>query len=150
VILRSKVNIGFIIFFLIVKALYAAQVDARSISKSGYYIQVGAYKKVSSIQKVMGDLEAYDTYLEPYKDLYRVKIVNILTKEQLKKTLRDIRKVFPKAFVTKRVSFRDKKGYIKDISNKSFKSAHQKNENTKLDESPLDSNSILKTRKSFL
>jgi folylpolyglutamate synthase/dihydropteroate synthase len=134
--------------------MFAIQIDAQSIDEKSYYIQVGAFKSVSNIQRVQNRLAEYDIYLQTHKNLQRIQIVNILTKKELKETLAKIRKIFPKAFVAKRPvpnKIKPKKvtKHSEDFT-KSFKSQPQKEEYIQSPQPALDSNTILKTRKSFL
>jgi hypothetical protein len=134
--------------------IFAIQIDAESIDKESYYIQVGAFKSVSNIQKVQNQLQEYDIYLQTYKNLQRIQIVNILTKKELKETLAKIRKIFPKAFVAKRPNNKDIKTQhvIKSSGNfnKSFEISPKNKEYISPIQPALDSDTILKTRKSFL
>jgi len=150
-VLKSRISFVFIIFFFITQNIYALQIDAQSISKDSYYIQVGAFKSVSNIQRVQNKLAEYDLYIQTYKNLQRIQIVNILTKRELKKTLAKVRKIFPKAFVAKSPSKKRKKitNSSESIS-KAFETLHQKEEYIQSTQPALDSNTILKTRKSFL
>jgi len=131
-VLNYRISFVFIIFFFITHDLSAIQIDKESISKESYYIQVGAFKSVANIQKVQNRLAEYDIYMQTYKNLQRIQIVNILTKKELKETLAKIRKIFPKAFVAKSPSKKDmhNKKVIKSSENfnKSFETLQKKEE----------------------
>ncbi|HIP59798.1 MAG TPA: SPOR domain-containing protein [Campylobacterales bacterium] len=129
----------FIIFFLLMQSIEAIEISKESISTDSYYIQVGAFKNMSNIQRVKDRLFEYELYLEPYKGFQRIHIVNVLAPQE-KEILVEIRKIYPKAFISKRP--------MKKPST-NFNRSHKLN-NIKLFEQTLDSNTILKTRKSFL
>lgn len=153
-VLKNRISFVFIIFLFVSQNLYAVEIDIQSISKKSYYIQVGAFKSKANIQKVKDKLSKYDIYLEPYKNLQRIQVVNILTPTQLKKTLVKIRKIFPKAFVVKHPNLNQIKtkkiAEPSDDFSKSFEPSLQKEKNIQPIKPTLDSNTILKTRKSFL
>jgi hypothetical protein len=122
-----------------VKNLLAVEIGRESIAPESYFIQVGAFKKMSNIQKVKDRLFEYELYLEPYKSFHRIQVVNILA-SQKREILAEIRKIYPKAFISKRPMKKSSTNF-----NKSYKM-----DNIKFLEPNLDSNTILKTRKSFL
>jgi len=78
----------------------AVELDRDSIGEKSYFIQVGAFKNISNIQKVLDKLSRYEVYLEPYKDMHRIYIVNIFSPSQ-KKILAKVRKIYPNAFIAK-------------------------------------------------
>ena len=148
-----KLKVFLIVFFLIVQNTYAVEIGSESIHSKSYSVQVGAFKNMSNIQKIKEKLFEYEIYLEPYKNLHRVHVVNIIT-PVLKETLTKIRKIYPKAFISKRpisnsIPMKTKQK-IFDKINKSFKPSGNIIEEIKQYEPSLDSNTILKTRKSFL
>ena len=134
--MNNKIKILFILFFLTVQNVSAIEIEVSSVHPQSYFIQVGAFKKVSNIQKVKDKLFEYDIYLEAYKNMKRIYVVNILA-SSLNETLIEIRKIYPNAFVAKHPKVNSDK-IVNDISIEiPYGSA-------------LDSNTILKTRKSFL
>lgn len=138
---------------LLLQSLHAVEIGKESISTDSYYIQVGAFKKLSNIQKVKDKLFEYEIYLESYKGFQRIHVVNILAPLE-KVTLSQIRKIYPKAFISKRPAInRNSSDSVQKPStnfSQSVKPSSLKLNNTQFFEQTLDSNTILKTRKSFL
>ena len=132
-------KVFFIIFFLLVQNVSAIEIGKESISTESYFIQVGAFKNISNIQNVKDKLFEYELYLEAYKGLQRILVVNVLAPVE-KETLFEIRKIYPKAFISKRPMKKSSTNFT----------ITPKVNNIKFFEQTLDSNTILKTRKSFL
>jgi hypothetical protein len=121
-------------------------------------IQVGAFKDISNVYIAADKLSSYDVYVEPYKDMHRVHVVNIADKKILKK----IRKFYPKAFFSKLNISHDSHDIEENIQTEQFVAEPTTNyiqpveifkEKVKVVEPQdwlLNSDSILKTRKSFL
>ena len=147
-----KARIFFTVFFMLAQDASAVELDRDSIGEKSYFIQVGAFKNISNIQKVSDKLSRYEVYLEPYKDMHRIYIVNIFSPSQ-KKILAKVRKIYPNAFIAKGPT-KAKKTILTAKTftnfNKSLEITPYKPKNTQFLNQPLDSNSILKTRKSFL
>jgi len=106
-------------------------------------IQIGVFKDAKNIAKLKQDLKDYDFFTKTYPNkLKKLFIVNIKDKE-LEKTLSDIKKIVPKAFVLKekqkKMLFLQKQK--SDWLNKSLSKNEQK--------SKLDSKAIIKTRNKF-
>jgi len=146
-------KVSMMIFFLITIQVEATEIRVEEIDEESYAIQVGAFKNLSNIDQVTKKLFEYETYLEPYKKLQRVHIVNIEA-FALKETLTDIRKMYPKAFISKRpilnstpIAHPRQKTFI---NHKVIAPSSKKIEMVVPYEQHLDSNTILKTRKSFL
>lgn len=141
------------VFFLTVQQVYAIEIGVLSLHSKSYSIQVGAFKNMSNIQKVKDRLLEYEIYLEPYKNMHRVHVVNIET-PVLKETLTQIRKIYPKAFISKRPILNTTPTQTEQKTsakiNKSFEPLLNNIEMIEQYEPTLDSNTILKTRKSFL
>jgi len=141
---------------LVVKDANAMEVTYNSIKANSYHVQVGAFKSIQNVNNVKDRLSAFDIYVEPYKGLNRVIVVNIMTKEQLKRNFLKIKKFYPKSFITKRPieakKTIKKQNYKKPTKNYNqlFKSIPKKREVIEQQNDILNSNTILKTRKSFL
>ncbi len=126
---------GKTIFILSLSAinLFALVLSKEEVSSSGYFIQVASLKKSINIKKVKKRLYNFNLYIEPYQGLKRIYIVNI----EKKSKFLEIKKLYPDAFITKRPQ-----------------TLHSGEKEKILDKSPpildLNSNTILKTRKSFL
>ncbi len=140
--MNSKIKILFILSFLTVQNVSAVEIEVSSVHPQSYFVQVGAFKNLSNIQKVKDRLFEYDIYLEAHKNMQRIHVVNILA-PSLKGTLVKIRKIYPKAFISKRPSINSAQADYIQKPSPSFN-------NIKSYEPSLDSNTILKTRKSFL
>ncbi len=131
--------------------MIAAEIGLESVSRDSYFIQVGAFKNILNVQDVVDKLSIYDIYLEPYKDMHRIQVVNIFA-PNLKKTLFKIRKIYKKAFIAKRPILEHTQAKAKsfDKKNKPFIPASNNIQMIQHYAPALDSNTILKTRKSFL
>lgn len=142
------------IFFLIVKSVEAIEIEEQEVQKSNYAIQIGAFKNASNIDKIIENLPEYEIYLEPYKNLHRVQVINIRP-FALKESLAQIRKIYPNAFISKRPIANDTPTVESEqktftINNKIVEPSRNKIEKIVPYEEHLDSHTILKTRKSFL
>ena len=141
--LKRNIIVVFFVSFLTIQNVNAIEIEKESILDGSYFIQVGAYKNNSSVKNTKNRLLEYDLYLEPYKGLHRIYIVNILSKNQLVETLKEVRKIYQKAFVAKSPKL------IKDISIQEAEQIPVTIQNFEQVELKLDSNTILSTRKSF-
>ncbi len=148
-----KLKIVLIITLFFVNTLLASEVGFDDIHKDSYFIQVGAFKSISNTNKVIKRLSKYDVYLEPYKDMNRVHVVNVM-RSSLKSVLRNIRKSFPNSFVVRRKIYNSNKNEFstssEQVNTKLFKVIPQNVNNIQQNTNILDSKSIIKTRKSFL
>jgi nitrogen regulatory protein PII-like uncharacterized protein len=149
----DKKKVFIICLFAFTVDISAVEIEKSSIVPGSYGIQVGAFKNVSNIQKIKDDLYDYELYLESYKGLKRIQVVNLLTSEDFKHTLAIIKKKYPNAFVLKRARVSKKSVDKIENSNNYRQIIKPKSINIQSFEQylpTLDSNSILKTRKSFL
>jgi hypothetical protein len=130
----------FIIFLIINTHLISSAIV---IDTSKSIIQIGAFKKITNINKLK---KAFDNYQIVVKktnnNLNKIFIVNIERKE-IKSTLKNIKSIVPNAFLLslkqKQMIFHKKNTNI--LQNKTF---------TKINNSKkLDSKAIIKTRKKF-
>jgi len=155
--LINRLKFLLVFVFLMQSTLVSSEIAFESIEKDSYFIQVGAFRSISNIDKVIVKLSDYNVYLEPYKNLHRVHVVNI-TKNRLKIVLKKIRRLYPKSFIVKRAIYNDREN-----SENSELSSSNVEQNSKLFETLqnnikiiqpnhniLDTNSIIRTRKSFL
>jgi len=155
-VLISRFIFVVMIGLLVVKNASADEVTYDFIEANSYHIQVGAFKSRDNVNNVKNRLSAFDVYIEPYKGLNRVIVVNILTEEQLNHSFLQIKKIYPKAFITKQpmaiVKVQKKHSYKKPVEdyNQLFKPTSIKREIIEQRNDTLNSNTILKTRKSFL
>ena len=153
----NRLKFLLVFVFLMQSTLVSSEIAFESIEKDSYFIQVGAFRSISNIDKVIVKLSDYNVYLEPYKNLHRVHVVNI-TKNRLKIVLKKIRRLYPKSFIVKRAIYNDREN-----SENSELSSSNVEQNSKLFETLqnnikiiqpnhniLDTNSIIRTRKSFL
>jgi len=158
--LKKKFIIVLFIVFSFSTYLFAVELEETEILSESYFIQIGAFKKYSSVERIEENLFDFDTYTELRNGLYRIYAVNILSKDDLKKSLKIVRKYYPDAFVAKRPKLSLVKNHTESLTKDSVKDLKQlvelpiekikKIKNIKLHEPILDSTSILKTRKSFL
>jgi hypothetical protein len=138
----------------------AREVSHRFIKENAYHIQIGAFKSDNNVNSAIKKLNDFDVYVDPYKGLHRVIVVNILRKQELNRSFVKIKKFYPNAFLTKqpikrtnqRKKVTKKSNSKKTINhyNQLFKSMPEKREIIKPRNDTLNSNTILKTRKSFL
>jgi hypothetical protein len=197
--MKIKVILLFASIFL-VSSLSGSVIKKNKISMNGYFIQIAVLKNISNISNVKKNLKDYDLFIQDYKNLKKIYVVNIKKKSELL----NIKKIYPTAFITRKpkninqnitkkemVSIKKENGVfeiysdttvpISDIpdavilkvdsvesevadieytesitidDNLSNTTYHNMNLDDILNEKPkgsdLDSNTILKTRKSFL
>lgn len=179
--MKMKFNIIFLVTFLSFYSLQASEVQSMDIEEESYFIKIGTFSKMENVEKIKKRLYDHQLYIEPYKNLHRVYVVNI-HKKSLQTTLSSIRKIYAEAYVEKKPHLQrnqiqetriiktkpeieteaevvsktvieaesapltEEPASVEDISHL-FDAAKEKSEKI---ESDLDSQSIIKTRKSFL
>lgn len=96
----------YILLFLIYGTtfLHGGNVQSGQINQSGYFIQIGAFTNRDNVKRLQQRLDQYDTYTEQFNQYTRVYVVNISDKNVLNKTLQNLRIEFPQAFIAKKPS----------------------------------------------
>ncbi|MCH9813142.1 MAG: hypothetical protein K0U47_04275 [Epsilonproteobacteria bacterium] len=166
--------------FFCTSLLQAIEVDSDNIDQKHYFIKIGTFAKLYNIKKIQEKLSHYPIYLHPYKNLQRVYVVNVSKEEiqttllairklypdayiakkpalskpkvempvepimQSKKETKPVQESVEKEVKIKEKI--DQPATVEDIGHL-FESVHKKSEKI---ESDLNSESIIKTRKSFL
>ncbi len=147
-----RLSVILVSIFLSIQTLFSIEIEKEYIYEESYFIQVCALSKESNIERVKSKLMDYHLYLEEYNNLKRIYIVNIITKEELNDTLKDIQKIYPEAFISKGPKNLSVDETHKAILKESQETIYEKVEPTleKNRTIELNSQTILKTRKSFL
>ena len=122
-----------------VLSLNAYILTPKDLVKYDIFVQVGALKKVESIQDLIEKLDAFALYIEHDKQLSRVFVVLQKKGKNRRVLIRKIRKIIPDAFV--------KKSFTSHIL--TMPSRHKNSISENLYNKSLDAEAILKTRKKF-
>jgi hypothetical protein len=157
----------FLLFFYVsLPSLSAKVLQPAMIDKDRYFIQVAALSKEYNVKKIIKKLLNHDLYIQKHKNLKRIYIVNIDNKSELV----GIKKLYPSAFFAKTPDFItvDEPKFNEDtqeIGQFEILSDNMIDDTVLIDEAEIviekmvddpaksdtmNSNTILKTRKSFL
>jgi hypothetical protein len=143
-IMLQKVKIFLLIsFFVFSSKLSSYQVDIKKIDLSLNIIQLGAFGNIENIEYISKLFSQKEIVVLNFSGLKKVFLPNI-SNHELKKTLYNVRKKIPDAFVLKNRSI-FKSNNLKPNREVSYKPKYKSKQINR----SLNSDTILKTRKTF-